>query len=235
MASKQHIDAGDWHMDTKTQNEWVCHTAQQLRVMARHVQQAWEADSSDDSDDEDPWGEEAGEHLVNLVLDLVYVGKLSANDDELDEEAMEADEDFGYIVGWDPEHNNAWRMATTAASPTREFATKVECPPGAGDEDLMVGTWDDGVTSEISGYTCGDFRQRSKGQCAERGHDSKGVFRSWRTQTTDGKTVFIKKRVHQGKQLLAISDSEGPGDSFRGCGLFLGQASIKEKQRKLEA
>ena len=56
MASKQHIDAGDWHMDTKTQNEWVCHTAQQLRVMARHVQQAWEADSSDDSDDEDPWG-----------------------------------------------------------------------------------------------------------------------------------------------------------------------------------
>ena len=89
------------------------------RPIAAFQRPAWEADSSDDSDDEDPWGEKAGKHLVNLVLDLVYVGKLSANDDELDEEAMEADEDFGYIVGWDPEHNNAWRMATTAASPTR--------------------------------------------------------------------------------------------------------------------
>ena len=232
MASKQHIDAGDWHMDTKTQNEWVCHTAQQLRVMARHVQQArvkktkWvaafgfgEATEGDGSETDD------GEHPMDA----------ETPHDELDGEPMEADEDFGYIVGWDPEHNNAWRMATFAASPTREFATKVECPPGAGDEDLMVGTWDDGVTSEISGYTCGDFRQRSKGQCAASGHDSKGVFRSWRTQTTDGKTVFIEKRVHQGKQLLAISDSEGPGDSFRGCGLFWGQASIKKKQRKLEA
>eukprot|EP00972_Heterocapsa_arctica_P071159 10511844-Heterocapsa_arctica.AAC.1 len=56
-----------------------------------------------------------------------------------------------WIFGWDPEHNNAWKMNYLVS--TREFATSVAVPEGAGAEDAVEDTFADGTTGEIIEFT----------------------------------------------------------------------------------
>ena len=58
-----------------------------------------------------------------------------------------------YIVGWDPEHNNAWKMDHNGKY--RDFATEIKTDGAA--EDPVVAVFACGYTCGIPNYTVGDF------------------------------------------------------------------------------
>ena len=179
-------------MDEKHRKQWCCSSTARFRVMARHVQQArlknakWTKAFEFTDEGQDDAGEAEGEET-----------KVQQCGD---------DHNAIFIVGWDPEHNNAWRMDTNTS--VREFATKVSAPDGASAEDAAVATFQDGSVHEIPGYTCGDLNPPGKA-CHDKPQPDELKSPYYHGRLPDGGLVTIKDRKNGGVMFLQVVCPEG--------------------------
>ena len=188
-------EAKGWDMDKQHRIQWCCSSTARFRVMARHVQQArlknakWTKAFEFTDEGQDDEGEAEGE-------------------DVKDPEPSGHDHTADFLVGWDPEHNNAWRMGMDSATAVREFAKEVKVPEGASEDDALVATFADGSVHEIPGYTCGDFQPPGK---ADGDHPQPVELKSpyYHGRLPDGGLVSIKDRKNAGVLFLAVVCPEG--------------------------
>ena len=136
-----------------------------------------------------------------------------------------------YIVGWDPEHNNAWKMDHNGKY--RDFATEIKTDGAA--EDPVVAVFACGYTCGIPNYTVGDFLASkadgdqpgsSKVDGDEPGHkevdgdqpgSSKGLKSPYfHGRLSTGGLVSLKDRRNGGVLFVALTCPEGQVAQCRG-------------------
>ena len=130
-----------------------------------------------------------------------------------------------YIVGWDPEHNNAWKMDIHATF--RDFAAEVKAPEGAVPEDPVVATFADGSVLEIPDYTCGDCQASGKAHGDQpKPQELKSPY--FHGRLPDGGLVTIKNRKNSGVLFVATVCPEGQVAQCRGDHFGILRATVQK-------
>ena len=135
------------------------------------------------------------------------------------------------VVGWDPEHNNAWKMDHNGKH--REFAKEIKADGAA--EDPVVAVFACGYTCGIPSYTVGDFLASkvdvdqpgsskvdgdqpgsSKADGDQPGSSKELKSPYFHGRLSDGGLVSLKDRRNGGVLFVAVTCPEGQVAQCRG-------------------
>ena len=120
--------------------DWVVTCAKRLRLMCRHCSQAYL-------------------HDVQWATNMFGKADLGAAPLTNHGDGEAATTDHEYLVGFDRELLQAWRVQADVKDGRREYATRMVLRSAScQDEDPVVAVWQDGWQHEVSSYTAAEFR-----------------------------------------------------------------------------